>query len=111
MRCVFGVLSSASTWPNRLSRGDACGTDRGRIERVLNGIHPARLPEVTGEPEVPTLSWIGRPDPLKDLETLLRAFALVHEVIPESHLRLFGPTPEGNEAYHERFVRLSEQRR
>ncbi len=87
----------------------ACGTDRGRIEPVLNGIDPARFPEVTGEPEVPTLSWIGRVDPLKDLETLLRAFALVHEVIPESRLRLFGPTPEGNEAYHERCVRLSGQ--
>jgi glycosyltransferase involved in cell wall biosynthesis len=30
---------------------------------------------LTEEPEVPTISWVGRIDPIKDLVTLLRAFS------------------------------------
>ena len=47
-------------------------------------------------------------DPLKDLETLIRAFALVREVLPESRLRLFGPIPEGNEDYKRGCLQLVE---
>ena len=41
----------------------------------------------------------GRIDPLKDLDTLVRAFALVREQVPDARLRLFGGVPAGNEAY------------
>ena len=53
----------------------------------------------TAEPDVPTVGWVGRVDPLKDLETLVEAFAVVRERVPEAVLRLFGPTPVGNEDY------------
>jgi glycosyltransferase involved in cell wall biosynthesis len=59
------------------------------------------------EPEVPTLSWAGRIDPIKDLETLIRAFALVRAEIPEARLRIFGGTPRGGEAYRERCEALA----
>ena len=48
------------------------------------------FPAATGEPDVPTISFMGRVDPLKDLHTLIRAFALVREEIPEARLRIFG---------------------
>ncbi|MEU3978972.1 GT4 family glycosyltransferase PelF [Streptomyces sp. NPDC026672] len=72
------------------------------IRTVYNGVDPAAFPPAGPEPEVPTLSWAGRVDPIKDLETLIRAFALVRERVPEARLRLFGGTPRGGEPYRER---------
>ena len=53
------------------------GADITRIRTVYNGVDPADFPVLTEEPEVPTISWVGRIDPIKDLVTLLRAFSLV----------------------------------
>jgi len=77
------------------------GAPQSLIQPIYNGVEPAAFPEITEEPEVPTVSWAGRVDPLKDLETLIRAFGLVHEKIPEARLRMFGSTPAGNEKYRE----------
>ena len=71
------------------------------IRTVYNGVDPDRFPELEGEPEVPTVSWIGRIDPLKDVETLLRGFAVAHDAMPEARLLMFGPVPEGNEKYYQ----------
>ena len=46
-------------------------------------------------------------DPVKDLETLLLAFALVHRQMPEARLRMFGSPPPGQEAYLERCKTLA----
>ncbi|RLU83071.1 glycosyl transferase [Streptomyces griseocarneus] len=75
------------------------GTPPDRIRTVYNGVDPAAFPPAGPEPGTPTLSWAGRVDPIKGLETLIRAFALVREEIPEARLRLFGGTPRGGEAY------------
>ncbi|HXW81014.1 MAG TPA: GT4 family glycosyltransferase PelF [Acidimicrobiales bacterium] len=85
----------------------ANGTPPARIRPVHNGIDPAAFPAATEEPEVPTLVFVGRIDPLKDVETLLRAFAEIRVSIPECRLRLFGPVPEGAEDYMARCARLS----
>ncbi|MFJ9817267.1 GT4 family glycosyltransferase PelF [Streptomyces sp. NPDC101151] len=77
------------------------------IRTVYNGVDPAAFPPAGPEPDAPTLSWAGRVDPIKDLETLIRAFALVRERIPEAGLRLFGGTPRGGEAYRERCEALA----
>ncbi|NLT53966.1 MAG: GT4 family glycosyltransferase PelF [Actinomycetales bacterium] len=69
------------------------------IRTVYNGVDPDEFALVGTEPEVPTLAWVGRIDPIKDLATMLRAFALVHERAPEVRLRVFGGTPRGNEPY------------
>jgi polysaccharide biosynthesis protein PelF len=70
-----------------------------RIQRVYNGVDTAEFP--TGlEPTTPTISWLGRIDPIKDVDTLIRAFAYVHDQLPESKLRVFGGTPKGGEGYH-----------
>ncbi|WP_103129776.1 GT4 family glycosyltransferase PelF [Deinococcus aerius] len=80
-------------WEERL------GADPGRIRCVYNGIDPDVFPPAGPEPEGPVVSWVGRVDPLKDLETLIRAFALVRRQTPGARLRLFGGTPAGNEGY------------
>ncbi|MFL4908464.1 GT4 family glycosyltransferase PelF [Streptomyces sp. MMS24-I2-30] len=72
------------------------------IRTVYNGVDPAAFPPAGPEPERPTLSWAGRVDPIKDLETLIRAFALVRGRLPDAVLRLFGGTPRGGETYRER---------
>lgn len=78
-----------------------------RIRTVYNGVDPGAFPPAGPEPEVPTLAWAGRIDPIKDLETLIRAFALVREEIPTARLRIFGGTPRGGEAYRDRCVALA----
>jgi polysaccharide biosynthesis protein PelF len=75
------------------------GADPDRIATAYNGVRPEDLPAADGEPDVPTVGWVGRVDPLKDLETLVEAFAVVRERVPDAVLRLFGPTPVGNEKY------------
>jgi polysaccharide biosynthesis protein PelF len=83
------------------------GADPVRIETVYNGVDPADFPPAGREPELPTITWAGRIDPIKDLETLLRAFALVRERLPAARLRVFGGTPAGNEAYRDRCLALA----
>ncbi len=79
-------------WEERL------GANPSNIRTVYNGVDPANFPILDGEPEVPAISWAGRIDPIKDLETLLRAFALVHQNMPEARLRMFGSPPKGGES-------------
>jgi len=87
----------------------ANGTPAERIRPVYNGVYHEQLPEALTEPDVPTLSWVGRIDPLKDVETLLRAFAIVRQSVPDCRLRIFGPVPEGGEEYAYRCQSLASQ--
>lgn len=77
------------------------GADPSRIRPVYNGINPAIFAPTPSdvEPDSPTISWLGRVDPLKDLETLIRAFGVVKSQLPGAKLRMFGATPKGNEGY------------
>jgi glycosyltransferase involved in cell wall biosynthesis len=88
-------------WEERL------GADPSHIRTVYNGVDPANFPMLDGEPGEPVISWAGRVDPIKDLETLLRAFSLVHKEMPEARLRLFGSPPKGRESYLERCQALA----
>jgi glycosyltransferase involved in cell wall biosynthesis len=81
------------SWEQRL------GADPGIIRTIYNGVDPAQFAQVESEPAVPTISWAGRIDPIKDLHTLIRAFAAVRQVRPEVRLRLFGSAPAGAEGY------------
>ncbi|MEU3313541.1 GT4 family glycosyltransferase PelF [Streptomyces sp. NPDC048387] len=83
------------------------GADSDRIRTVYNGVDPHVFPEAGPEPEVPTLSWCGRIDPIKDLETLIRAYAFMREELPALRLRLFGPVPAGCEEYRLRLEKLA----
>ncbi|MEV8536925.1 GT4 family glycosyltransferase PelF [Streptomyces sp. NPDC051211] len=83
------------------------GAPADRIRTVYNGVDPHRFPEAGPEPEVPTLSWCGRIDPIKDLETLIRAYACMRRELPALLLRLFGPVPAGCEDYRLRLEKLA----
>ena len=90
-------------WEKRL------GADPAKLRTVYNGVDPDRFPPAESEPDVPTLVFVGRIDPLKDLHTLLRAFALVREDLPTARLRIFGAAPSGGEWYLEECVALAKQ--
>jgi polysaccharide biosynthesis protein PelF len=75
------------------------GAPAHRVRTLHNGVDPRDLPLLEDEPRVPTLVFAGRIDPLKDIATLVRAFALVREHVPDARLKLFGGVPTGNEAY------------
>ncbi|MEV0596388.1 GT4 family glycosyltransferase PelF [Nonomuraea cavernae] len=77
------------------------GADPDRIRIMYNGVDPYDFPLAETEPETPTLVFMGRVDPLKDLHTLIRAFAIVRDKIPDARLSIFGGVPFGNESYKE----------
>ena len=83
------------------------GADPARMRTMYNGINPDDFPVAQGEPEEPTIVFVGRIDPLKDLHTLIRAFAIVRDKIPDARLRIFGPVPPGNEEYQASCVQLA----
>jgi polysaccharide biosynthesis protein PelF len=82
-------------WERRL------GADPAKLRTVYNGIDPDRFPPTPAEPDEPTIVFVGRIDPLKDLLTLIRAFALVHAELPTARLRIFGAAPSGGHWYLE----------
>ncbi|MDG4862389.1 GT4 family glycosyltransferase PelF [Streptomyces sp. T-3] len=83
------------------------GAPAERIRTVYNGVDPYAFPHAGPEPATPTLSWAGRIDPIKDLETLIRSYACVRAELPETRLRLFGGVPAGGEAYRTRLEKLA----
>ena len=104
-RAIAPVSEFNRTWELEL------GADRARTATIYNGVDTDDYRPLTSEPQgPPTAVFVGRIDPLKDLETMLDAFAHVHATLPEARLRLFGPVPAGNEAYaaalHEQVDRL-----
>jgi glycosyltransferase involved in cell wall biosynthesis len=88
-------------WQERLGAG------RSTVRTVYNGVDPAGFPALSGEPEAPTVVWVGRIDPIKDIETLLNAFCLVRKEMPTARLRLYGSAPPGRESYLERCRQLA----
>lgn len=83
------------------------GAPAARIRTVYNGVDPGAFPDAGAEPDVPTISWAGRIDPIKDLETLIRAYAVVRAELPATRLRLFGGVPDGGDAYRVRLEKLA----
>jgi polysaccharide biosynthesis protein PelF len=103
--CTLGYNEAEMITPGNVYNKrweEQLGADLSRVRTVYNGVDPADFPASQGEPTVPTISWAGRVDPVKDLETLILAFALVHRKMPEARLRMFGAPPQGQEAYLER---------
>lgn len=75
------------------------GASAGKTTVIYNGVDIDLYRPIAEEPAEPTVSFVGRIDPLKGLEVMIDAFALVREKVPQARLRLFGPTPLGNEEY------------
>ncbi|MQY12312.1 D-inositol-3-phosphate glycosyltransferase [Streptomyces sp. RB5] len=73
-----------------------------QIRTVYNGVDPQAFPYAGPEPAAPVLVWAGRIDPIKDLETLIRAFAYVRAELPAARLRIFGGTAADAVGYRRR---------
>lgn len=101
---VVSVSEFNRTWQIEL------GAPAEKTRVVYNGVAPEAFPQASdAEQEAPTVSWVGRIDPIKDLETLVRSFTTVKKTTPEARLRLFGPVPKGNEAYGAKVRQLVEE--
>jgi glycosyltransferase involved in cell wall biosynthesis len=85
------------------------GADPERMWTMYNGVEPDEFPVAVGEPAEPTIVFMGRVDPLKDLHTLIRAFGLVRREIPDARLRIFGGTPKENHGYRDSCEALIDQ--
>lgn len=108
--CVYSeaaLVAPGNAYNQRWELWD--GVPDSAIRTVYNGVDPGEFAAVDDEPEVPTISWVGRIDPLKDVKTLVRAFALVHQRLPQARLRIFGGTPAGNETYRSGVQRLADE--
>lgn len=84
---VTPVCGYNAAWERSLGVGNE------RIRVVYNGMSRddlASLPVPDGHGP-PTIGYVGRIDPLKDVVTLIRAFAVVHSALPSARLRLWGP--------------------
>lgn len=102
---VAPVCAFNARWERRL------GVPADRIEVVYNGVSPAVFhPAGPGDPRPDPANdrleivSIARSDPNKDLETLLRAMAIVHAREPGAHLSIYGSVSVP--AYHERMLAL-----
>jgi glycosyltransferase involved in cell wall biosynthesis len=71
----------------------ALGVARNRVRVIHNGRNDEALSTLPLHPPAgpPTVGYVGRIDPLKDVVTLLRAFALVVKAVPNARLRIWGP--------------------
>jgi glycosyltransferase involved in cell wall biosynthesis len=93
------LVASCNVFNRRWERND--GVPEDSIRTVYNGVDPLLFDVPEAEVTEPVITWVGRIDPLKDLETLIKGFALVHDAKPAARLRLFGGTPAGNESYRD----------
>ncbi|GAB7193436.1 GT4 family glycosyltransferase PelF [Kineococcus sp. NUM-3379] len=76
---------------------EALGVPAERILTIPNGVP---LPgEPTPAPRTRTVVSVGRLDPLKDVQTMLRVAAAVRRRVPDVRFLHYGPVPRGQEAY------------
>lgn len=104
---IADALAPHSSYNRRWQLQNGANPDR--IWVMYNGVPPDEFPIAESEPEEPTIVFMGRLDPLKDLHTLIKAFALVREEMPNARLRIYGGTPAGNEEYRDSCVRLIDE--
>ncbi len=79
------------------------GATQRKLRTTYYGVDPSRFAVSDGHSNgAPVVAWAGRFHPLKDVETLLRAAALVRRSRPEVRFRLFGSAQPGTEWYFER---------
>ena len=68
------------------------GAHRNKIVRIYNGVDPVETIPAASRPEKegPTLLFVGRLAPIKDLATLIRATAIAIQRVPDLHLWVVG---------------------
>ena len=89
-------------WERRL------GADPDRLRTIPYGVDSTEFTPSLNPPSEPNVvvAWVGRINPLKDLQTLLRAAALVHEARPDVHFQLHGSASADDEPYYQEVLAL-----
>lgn len=67
------------------------GVDASKVRIIYNGVDPSRFSPKKVREDHPTLVWVGRIQPLKDLLTLIRAVGIVRRSVPDVVCRVYGP--------------------
>jgi glycosyltransferase involved in cell wall biosynthesis len=76
------------------------------MRTIWNGISGQGFAPAATANGRPTLGWVGRIDPLKDVKGLIRAMARVHQDEPNAELLLAGIVPADRERYHQECLAL-----
>lgn len=85
----------------------SAGADPAVLETIYYGLDIAEYrPEPRPPSDRPTIVWVGRINPLKDVETLLRAAAVVARQRPDVLFRLYGGAQTEDADYHARCLKL-----
>ena len=85
----------------------APGNSSSRVQTIHYGLDPSL--SVAAQPPAargPVITWLGRIDPLKDIETLLRAAAIVLEQREDSVFRLYGSAAPDSSGYRDQLLAL-----
>jgi polysaccharide biosynthesis protein PelF len=86
------------------------GAVPGRVQTVHYGLDAAAFragPTPSGP--APVIAWVGRIDPLKDVETLLRAAAIVHRTRADVRFRLYGSASPERHDYEAHLLALHDE--
>ncbi len=81
-----------------------------RLKTMYYGVDQSRFSpsdKAAGEP--PVVVWVGRINPLKDVDTLIRAAAIVHQERPDIRFELYGSPPKEDQQYYEGLLALRRQ--
>lgn len=71
-----------------------------RICTIYNGVDPQTLvPGPVVNTAAPIVVWVGRITPIKDVKTMVRAAAVVHQERPTVRFVIYGTPPKGSESY------------
>lgn len=95
---VLPVCEYNASWEREL------GADLRRVRVVYNGVDPKRFPPLSVHLSRPTIGYVGRIEPLKDVLGLIVALNLVRAKIPDVLLRLHGPDDDPSYAERCRFA-------
>jgi polysaccharide biosynthesis protein PelF len=92
-------------WETRLGARDD------RIETIYYGVDPSTFAPAERSADGitdarPTVAWVGRINPLKDLRTLLEAAAVVRCERPDIRFLLYGSAAAEDEGYHQELLAL-----
>ena len=87
------------------------GATPGQLETIYYGVDSADFDApCEGQTGLPRcVVWVGRINPLKDVETLLRAAAIVVRTRPDVTFRLYGSAPAEDADYEARCLALHEE--
>jgi polysaccharide biosynthesis protein PelF len=82
---ILPVCAYNTSWEYEL------GADPGRLQVVYNGVNPDEFAPRAVELIRPTIAYVGRIEPLKDVLGLITALHMVRREIPDILLRIYGP--------------------